>query len=452
MSKEKVLIKTYGCQMNDRDSEAVEMDLVKSGFEITAEESEADVIILNTCSVRDQAERKALGKVGNLKKLRRKKPNLQVGVIGCMAQSRADDIVDKNAHVNFVAGTDQLHKIPELIQKSKSSEEALIETGLSRDIMERLDNHPEGQMNASVAIMRGCNEYCTYCIVPFTRGQEKSRTIASIIAEVKALADKGVREIMYLGQNITAYGLIEARRDRTFNKEVSPFAALLRETAKIDGIKRIRFTSPHARYFNDDLIDTIAAEPKICRAIHFPLQSGSDRLLKVMRRRHTAAEFLSWINKMKERVEGITFTTDLIVGFPGETDEDFKATRDICNEIDFDQQFIFRYSTRKNTPAAQMPNQLDEETKIERNQILLKDLEERLTKKNEARVGTIEEIMVEGVSKRNDEKWTGRTTNYKIVIFDPQDDVKVGDLVNIKIDRATQHALYGSYLEHTSRA
>jgi tRNA-2-methylthio-N6-dimethylallyladenosine synthase len=452
MSKEKVLIKTYGCQMNDRDSEAVEMDLVKSGFEITAEENEADVIILNTCSVRDQAERKALGKVGNLKKLLRKKPSLQVGVIGCMAQSRADDIVDKNAHVNFVAGTDQLHKIPELIKKSKTSEEALVETGLSRDIMERLDNHPEGQMNASVAIMRGCNEYCTYCIVPFTRGQEKSRTIASIIAEVTALADKGVREIMYLGQNITAYGLIEARRDRTFNKEASPFAELLRETAKIEGIKRIRFTSPHARYFNDDLIDTIAAEPKICRAIHFPLQSGSDRLLKVMRRRHTAAEFLSWINKMKERVKGITFTTDLIVGFPGETDEDFNATRELCNEIDFDQQFIFRYSTRKNTPAAQMPNQLGEEIKIERNQILLKDLEDRLTKKNEARIGTTEEIMVEGVSKRNDTKWTGRTTNYKIVIFEPQDDIKVGDLINIKIDRATQHALYGSYLEHTSKA
>lgn len=451
MSKEKVLIKTYGCQMNDRDSEAVEMDLLKSGYEITTEEKDADVIILNTCSVRDQAERKALGKVGSLIKLRRKNPKLQVGVIGCMAQSRADDIVEKNAHVNFVAGTDQLHKIPELIEKSKDAENALIETGLSRDIMERLDNHPEGQMNASVAIMRGCNEYCTYCIVPFTRGQEKSRTIASIIAEVKALAEKGVREIMYLGQNITAYGLIEARRDRTFNKEVSPFAALLRETAKIEGIKRIRFTSPHARYFNDDLIDTIAAEPKICRAIHFPLQSGSDRLLKVMRRRHTAEEFLSWINKMKERINGITFTTDLIVGFPGETEEDFKATRDMCNEIDFDQQFIFRYSTRKNTPAAQMPNQLDEETKIERNQILLKDLEERLTHKNEQRVGTIEEIMVEGVSKRNDDKWTGRTTNYKIVIFDPQDDVKVGDLINIKIERATQHALYGSYVEHTSK-
>ncbi len=447
-TKEKVLIKTYGCQMNDRDSEAVEQDLIKTGYEITKEEKDADVIILNTCSVRDQAERKALGKVGNLKKLRRQNPNLKIGVIGCMAQSRADDIVDKNAHVNFVAGTDQLHKIPDLIKQSEEAESALIETGLSRDIMERLDNHPEGQITASVAIMRGCNEYCTYCIVPFTRGQEKSRTIASIIAEVKALADKGVKEIQYLGQNITAYGIIEARRDRSYNKEVSPFAALLRETAKIDGIKRIRFTSPHARYFNDDLIDTIAAEPKICRSIHFPLQSGSDRLLKVMRRRHTAEEFLSWVNKLKAKVEGVTFTTDLIVGFPGETDEDFKATRDMCNEIDFDQQFIFRYSTRKNTPAAQMPNQLGEEIKIERNQILLKDLEERLTDKNQKRIGTIQEVMVEGVSKRNDEKWTGRDMNFKIVIFDPREDMKVGDIVKFKITRATQHALYGDYVEH----
>ena len=449
MSKEKVLIKTYGCQMNDRDSEAVEMDLKRVGYDITKVESEADVIILNTCSVRDQAERKALGKVGSLKKLLRNKPKLQIGVIGCMAQSRADDIISKNKHVNFVAGTDQLHKVPDLIKKSRESEAALIETGLSRDIMEKLDHHPEGAMTAQVAIMRGCNEYCTYCIVPFTRGQEKSRTVASVIAEVKALAARGVREVQFLGQNITAYGIIESRRDRTYNKEVSPFAELLRETAKLEGIKRIRFTSPHARYFNDDLIDTIAKEPKICRSIHFPLQSGSDRILKVMRRRHTAAEFLSWVNKMKERIEGVTFTTDLIVGFPGETEDDFKATRDLCNEIDFDQQFIFRYSTRKNTPAAQMPGQLEEDIKVERNQILLEDLEHRLTAKNQARVGTIEEILVEGTSKRNSERWTGRTTNYKIVIFEPQDNIKVGDMIKLKIDRTTQHALYGSYVSHS---
>ena len=448
MSKEKVLIKTYGCQMNDRDSEAVEMDLKKVGYDITTDETEANVIIVNTCSVRDQAERKALGKVWHIKKLLRKNPDLQIGVIGCMAQSRADDIVSKHPHVNFVAGTDQLHKIPDLIKKGRESATAVIETGLSRDIMERLDHHPEGAISAQVAIMRGCNEYCTYCIVPFTRGQEKSRTVASVIAEVKALAAKGVYEIQYLGQNITAYGIIEARRDRAYNKEVSPFAELLRETAKIEGIKRIRFTSPHARYFNDDLIDTIAKEPKICRSIHFPLQSGSDRILKIMRRRHTAAEFLSWVNKMKERIEGVTFSTDLIVGFPGETEEDFNMTRELCNEINFDQQFIFRYSTRKNTPAAQMQGQLDEETKVRWNQILLEDLEHRLTAKNAALVGTTAEILVEGTSKRNSERWSGRTSTYKIMIFEPQEGIKVGDLINLKIDRTTQHALYGTYLNH----
>ena len=445
----KVFIKTYGCQMNDRDSEAVAQDMKHSGYTMTDDEKDADVILFNTCSVRDQAERKAMGKIGIIKKYREKKPNLKIGVIGCMAQSKGEEITDKYGHVDVVVGTDQLHKIPELLEKSEKEKTQIVSRGLSRDILDRLEVHPEGQISAQVSIMRGCNEYCTYCIVPFTRGQEKSRAIASIITEVKALVDKGVREIMYLGQNITAYGIIEARKERKYDKEVSPFAELLRETAKIEGIKRIRFTSPHARYFNDDLINTIAAEPKISRMIHFPLQSGSDKILKVMRRRHTAADFMVWVNKLKERVEGVTFSTDLIVGFPGESDEDFEATRQMCNEIDFDQEFIFRYSKRRNTPAAQMPNQLDEDLKMERNQILLADLAERLTAKNEKLVGTIQEVLVEGPSKRNSERWNGRNPNHKIVIFDPKDGVNVGDLVKIKIDMATQHSLYGEYVEHS---
>ncbi|MCM8532796.1 MAG: tRNA (N6-isopentenyl adenosine(37)-C2)-methylthiotransferase MiaB [Lentisphaeraceae bacterium] len=445
----KVFIKTYGCQMNDRDSEAVAQDMKHSGYTMTDDEKDADVILFNTCSVRDQAERKAMGKIGIIKKYREKKPNLKIGVIGCMAQSKGEEITDKYGHVDVVVGTDQLHKIPELLEKSEKEKTQIVSRGLSRDILDRLEVHPEGQISAQVSIMRGCNEYCTYCIVPFTRGQEKSRPIASIITEVKALVDKGVREIMYLGQNITAYGIIEARKERKYDKEVSPFAELLRETAKIEGIKRIRFTSPHARYFNDDLIDTIAAEPKISRMIHFPLQSGSDKILKVMRRRHTAADFMVWVNKLKDRVEGVTFSTDLIVGFPGESDEDFEATRQMCNEIDFDQEFIFRYSKRRNTPAAQMPNQLDEDLKMERNQTLLADLAERLTAKNEKLVGTLQEVLVEGPSKRNSERWNGRNPNHKIVIFDPQDGVKVGDLVKIKIDMATQHSLYGEYVEHS---
>lgn len=446
----KVFIKTYGCQMNDRDSEAVAQDMKNSGYALTDEEDEADVILFNTCSVRDQAERKAMGKIGLMVRNLKKKPNLKVGVIGCMAQSKGEEITEKYGHVDIVVGTDQLHKIPQLLKESEENKKQIVSRGLSRDIMDRLDVHPEGQISAQISIMRGCNEYCTYCIVPFTRGQEKSRPVASIITEVKELVKRGVKEVMYLGQNITAYGIIETRKSRTYDPKVSPFAELLRETAKIPEIKRIRFTSPHARYFNDDLIDTIAAEPKISRMIHFPLQSGSSRILKLMRRRHTAEDFLSWVKKLKEKIPDVTFSTDLIVGFPGETEEDFNATRELCNEIDFDQEFIFRYSKRRNTPAAQMPNQLDEDLKMERNQILLADLEKRLTAKNTRLMDSVQEVLVEGPSKRNEERWNGRSINHKIVIFEPQDDIKAGDLIQVRINKTTQHALYGEYIAHCS--
>ena len=447
--KKKVFIKTYGCQMNDRDSNAVGQDMAEAGYELTTNEEEADVMLFNTCSVRDQAERKAMGKVGTIRKTLKDRPEVQVGVIGCMAQSKGSEITDKYEHVDIVVGTDQLHRIPALLDQAEKEKKQIVQTSLSRDILERLDKHPEGELVAQVSIMRGCNEYCTYCIVPFTRGQEKSRSISSIVAECEALVKKGAREIMLLGQNITAYGILERRRDRQYNKEESPFAELLEELCKIEDLKRIRFTSPHARYFNDHLIDTIAKNHKICKGIHFPLQSGSDKILKVMRRRHTGAEFLEWTQKLRAKIPNVTFSTDLIVGFPGEEQEDFDATRQLCNDVDFDQQFIFRYSKRKNTPAANMPGQLDEETKVERNQILLKDLELRLTAKNQAYLGTEQEILVDGPSKRNPDRWSGRNTNYKIVIFDPVEGVAKGDLVKLKIDRATQHALYGSYVAHS---
>ena len=445
----KLFIKTYGCQMNDRDSTAVGEDLIKEGYVLTDTEFDADLIIFNTCSVRDQAERKALGKIGNMRMLREKNPNLKIGVIGCMAQSKGDELTKQFGHVDIVVGTDQLHKIPQLLKQSEDENRQVTSTNLSREVLDRLAKHPEGAMTAQVSIMRGCNEYCTYCIVPFTRGQEKSRSIGSVVAECKALVDKGVREIMLLGQNITAYGIIERRKERQHDKEVSPFADLLSELVKVEGLKRIRFTSPHARYFNDHLIDVIADNPKICRGIHFPLQSGSDRLLKIMRRRHTGQDFLDLVRRFQAKCPDVRFSTDLIVGFPGETEEEFNMTRDICNEIDFEQQFIFRYSKRKNTPAANMPNQIDEETKMVRNKILLADLAERLEKKNDLCVGTEQEILVEGPSKRNSERWSGRTTHHKIVIFEPKDNVKVGDLVNIKITHTTQHSLYGDYASHS---
>lgn len=429
--------------MNERDTEAVRQDLTKHGYEYTDKEEDADVLLFNTCSVRDQAERKAMGKIGVVKKLIRKKPNLKVGVMGCMAQSKGAKITNKYEHVNFVVGTDKLHKIPGILDKVFQNPEPIIEIGTSREILEHLQNHPEGQVTSFVSVMRGCNEYCTYCIVPFTRGQEKSRPIASIIRQVEELVKKGVKEITFLGQNITAYGLIEARRNRTFSKKISPFAELLRETAKISEIKRIRFTSPHARYFNDDLIQTIAEEAKICRGIHFPLQSGSDRILKLMRRKHTVAEYMEWVNKIKKAIPDISFSTDIIVGFPGETDEDFNETRKICNEVEFDQEFLFKYSPRVNTPAANMPEQFSDEVKQTRHKILMDDLAIRVKKINQNLIGTKQEIMIEGPSKRNSEKWSGRNSGNKICIFSPKDSHKIGDIVEIKIDFVTGNSLYG---------
>ncbi|MEN9361243.1 MAG: hypothetical protein RL095_2778 [Verrucomicrobiota bacterium] len=442
-SAKKVLIHTYGCQMNDRDSEAVAMDLKAQGFELTEEEKDADVILFNTCSVRDQAERKAMGKIGLISRLKRRKPELRIGVLGCMAQSRSDELIEKFDHVDFVVGTDQLHRVPEMLRQVESGAGRLVEIGLSRDILERLAAHPAGEISAQVSIQRGCNEYCTYCIVPFTRGQEKSRPAASILAEIRGLADRGVREVTLLGQNITAYGLLEARRERSFDPSRSPFAELLRAVAAIPGIRRIRFTSPHARYFNQDLIDTIAAEPKICRGINFPLQSGSDSILKLMRRRYTAAEYLGWVRRVQEKVPEALFCTDLIVGFPGETEADFEATRKLCEEVGFDQSFIFRYSPRKDTPAARMSDQVPEEVMERRQQLLMDDLNRRLERRNSAMVGSVQEVLVEGPSKRNPERWSGRSTHNKIVIFDPLPGLTAGTLASIKIERSTLQALYG---------
>ena len=439
----KVLIHTYGCQMNDRDSEAVAMDLKAQGFELTEVEKDADVILFNTCSVRDQAERKAMGKIGLISRLKRRKPELRIGVLGCMAQSRSDELIEKFDHVDFVVGTDQLHRVPEMLRQVEAGAGRLVEIGLSRDILERLAAHPAGEISAQVSIQRGCNEYCTYCIVPFTRGQEKSRPAGSILAEIRGLADKGVREVTLLGQNITAYGLLEARRERSYNPARSPFAELLRAVAAISGIRRIRFTSPHARYFNQDLIDTIAAEPKICRGINFPLQSGSDHILKLMRRRYTAAEYLGWVRRVQEKVPEALFCTDIIVGFPGETEADFQATRDLCEEVGFDQSFIFRYSPRKDTPAARMSEPVPEDVMEVRQQLLMDDLNRRLEHRNLALIGTTQEVLVEGPSKRNNERWSGRSTHNKIVIFDPVPGLSPGALAQIKIDRSTLQALYG---------
>jgi len=432
--------------MNERDSEAGGAMLAERGHELVTNENEADVLIFNTCSVRDQAERKAIGKIGFMKKLKKTRPELIIGVMGCMAQNRGEDLFRELPHIDFVIGTGQLHKLPDIVEsiaEERSAQVALLDP--DNAVLTGMGAHCQNSIFASIAITRGCNRFCTYCIVPYVRGREISRDIADIVAEAQELVDGGTREIMLLGQNVAAFGL-----DGNINPpppDHSPFAELLEELVKIEALKRIRFTSPYPSYFNDRLIATIAANPKICRNIHLPVQSGSDRILKAMNRNYTAEQYRNIAAKLLDKMPDLTFSTDVIVGFPGETEEDFNATRSLLNEIGFDNAYIFKYSPRSGTAAFKLDDDVPQAIKEERNQILLKDLAERSAKFNIKLNGSVQEVLVEGVSKRNTERWSGKTTNSKTVIFTPSDGIKPGDLIKVKINRVTAVSLFGEIVE-----
>jgi len=444
----KVYIKTYGCQMNERDSEAAAAMLTEQGYEMTEREDDADILIFNTCSVREQAENKAIGKIGILQRLKRIKPDIFIGVMGCMAQNRGQELLDKLPHLDFVIGTGKLHMLPEIVnaEVKKRHRELQIEDDVS--VLTGLGAHykvSKEKVSAFIAIMRGCNRFCTYCIVPYVRGREKSRTIPDIMQEARELVANGIKEICLLGQNVAAYGLDGKAVSPDSN--YSPFAELLTELNKIDGLARIRFTSPHPAYFNDTLIDAIASLSKVCKSVHLPLQSGSDRILKLMNRNYTSAQYMEIVNKLKNKVPKITFSTDVIVAFPGETEEDFNATRKIMNDVGFDNAYIFKYSPRKGTKAADMPDQVPQKTKEKRNQLLLGDLAKRCAKHNSEMVGHSYEVLTEGPSKRNAEKWSGRASNNKMVIFAPVSSLEKGDLVNVAIKRCTSMTLFGQIVD-----
>jgi len=431
--------------MNVRDSEALAGMLTCAGAELTAVEAEADVMIFNTCSVRDQAERKAIGKITFMKKYKKYKPELIVGVIGCMAQHRGQELLDKIAHLDFALGTGQLHRLLEVIDDIKKNRRKIALLEDSSDVLEAMGMHSDFFNNrphtGMIAITRGCNRFCAYCIVPYVRGREFSRKSEDIVEEAKILADKGVREIMLLGQNVAAYGC--GGNVNPPPADVSPFGDLLQKIAEIDGIKRIRYTSPYPTFFTDKLIDIIATEPKICRNVHLPLQSGSDRVLKNMNRQYTAESYLEIVNKLKDRVGELTFSTDVIVGFPGETHEDFLCTKDLMNTVGFDHAFIFKYSPRAGAKSAEWADDVPQEVKEERNQILLADLEKRSIAGNLACVGRTLEVMVDGVSPRNPSRWSGRTSTARTVVFSYADGMKPGDLIQVPIERAGRVTLFG---------
>jgi tRNA-2-methylthio-N6-dimethylallyladenosine synthase len=470
-----VFIKTYGCQMNERDSEAVAAQLVAKGYSLVKCEAMADVVLLNTCSVRDFAEQKAINKMRNIVGTARSEKRDQiVGFMGCMAQSRGQELIDKLPDVDLVLGTQKFHRAAEYLDELLAGRRKKIvdvdaEEKSEATIREHLLNgSAKTSVSAFVSIMQGCNQYCTFCIVPYTRGEERSRTIPDIVAECRELVARGVREITLLGQIVTSYGkrgnVSLAPRGMTGERvgvrgnlenglptlsslgeereKKSAFVQLLDAVHAIDGLERIRFTSPHPKGYGDDLVEAYARLPKLCESAHIPLQSGSDRILKLMHRGYTREKFLGIVGKLRRAKPGIGITTDIIVGFPGETGEDFELTLSLCREVQFDNAYIFKYSQRRDTPAATMPDQVPQEIREERNHRLLDLVNEIAARKYDGFIGRQVEILVEGPSKKNAARYTGRTRCNRIVLFDGSARHQ-GQLMDVKIERTGSFTLYG---------
>jgi len=448
-SKPAVYIKTYGCQMNERDSDHVAQTLAARGYRLTSDETDADVILLNTCSVRDMAEQKAIGKMGMLQKLRKKRPHLVFGYLGCMAQSRGAELVESAVPVDLVVGTQKFHRVADyvddLLRKRLEAliddqRLAIVDTDEEPDSQNTIREHTlrEAQTSAFVSIMQGCNMHCTFCIVPSTRGAERSRPIGEIVDEVRGLVARGVKEVTLLGQIVNLYGRHEfAKVDGK-----SPFVQLLDAVHDVPGLERLRFTSPHPIGYRDDLVDALERLPRLMEHVHLPLQSGSNAILKRMHRAYTREQFLRLVEKLRAAREGIAITTDIIVGFPGETDEDFAATRALVEEIQFDNAFVFRYSPRRDTPAATMDGQLPEAVKDARNQELLDVVNAAARRKLADCVGRRMEILCEGASRYNPDRLTGRTRTNKIVVFEG-DPRHVGQVMDVRITEARNFTLYG---------
>ena len=461
--------------MNERDSEQVARMFVEGGYTLTHEEQDADAILVNTCSVRDQAEQKALGKMGMMGKYREKRPHVVYCFMGCMAQSRGEELFDRIPHLDLVVGTQKYHRVYHHVERTlrKRMEGRMDEVGASMSGVKVEDELEAGygvqdaglgrvvdigeeegsqntirdhvpvagvQASAFVSIMQGCNMRCSFCIVPDTRGKERGRPITEVVEEVKRLAGQGTREVTLLGQIVNLYGRTEfARVDGK-----SPFVQLLEAVHEVDGIERIRFTSPHPIGYRADLVKAFTYLPKLCSHIHFPMQSGSDRILKAMRRPYRNEKFVAICESMKAARPDLAITTDIIVGFPTETEEDFQATVDCVKLLQFDNSFIFRYSKRKDTPAAEMEGQLPERVKEERNQELLRLQSEIAMRKNGALIGTRQEVLCVGPSKTNKARLSGRTPQHKIVIFDGDAERMTGEIFEVDIEDSTGFTLYGT--------
>lgn len=431
-------ITTFGCQMNEHDSEVIDGLLTERGFSSVKERKDASIVIINTCSVRDNADKRFFGTLGQLKKRKESDPSFIVCVCGCMMQQQrvVDTIKAKYPWVDVIFGTNSIHHIPELIEKVAIEKEKVV------DIIENTEEIVEGlpakrlfDHKALVNIMFGCNNFCTYCIVPYTRGREKSRAPEDIVAEVKGLVADGVKEIMLLGQNVNSY-----------DGNGTSFAELLKMLNDVDGLERIRFMTSNPKDLSDELIEAFAVCDKLCRNLHLPIQSGSNRVLKRMNRKYTREDYLKLIDKLRKTVPDITLSTDIIVGFPGETNEDFEETLSIVKEVEYDSAFTFIYSIRKGTPAEKFENQIEESEKHRRFDLLVNAVNEISEKKNKAYQDRVEKVLVDGVSKNDKSTLTGRTDGFKLVNFAGKKEL-IGSIVDVKITDAKTFSLFGEVIE-----
>jgi tRNA-2-methylthio-N6-dimethylallyladenosine synthase len=446
----KFLIKTYGCQMNERDSEQVAHSLIARGYVRTEDEMDADVILLNTCSVRDMADQKALGKMGMLARAAKERPNVVFGFLGCMAQARGGSLLTNLPHVDLVVGTQKFHRVADYVEAAldhKAHREmddprfSIVDIGEESGSEATIRHQPvrKRQASAFVSIMQGCNMHCTFCIVPQTRGAERSRTIDDIVAEVRGLVAHGIREVTLLGQIVNLYG----RHEFPTLGRKSPFVQLLEAVHGVEGLQRLRFTSPHPIGFRQDLVEAFGRLPRLMPHVHLPLQSGSDRILKAMHRAYTAERYVQLVRQLRQARPEIALTTDIIVGFPGESDHDYQQTRALAEQIEFDNAFVFRYSPRQQTAAAEMSSQVPEEVKTQRNHDLLSVINAAARRAHQRLVGRTVQILCEGPSKTNPARLSGRTPTNKIVVFEGPDSC-VGELVELRVERANGFSLYGA--------
>ena len=438
MNRNKVYIETYGCQMNLADTEIVLGILQNNGYSVTKHLEDADVILVNTCSIRENAEQRIYGRLGNFKTIKDQKPELVVGVLGCMAERLRSDLVDKKKIVDVVVGPDEYRRLPELIDLAFNGDKGI---GVKLSRTETYDDiipHREDGLQAWISVMRGCDKFCTFCVVPFTRGRERSRTLLSIVDEIKNLSQRGFKEVTLLGQNVNSY------KDED-SITGSDFADLLSACAQVDRSMRIRFTTSHPQDLSDKLLYTIAEHPNICNYIHLPVQSGSNRILELMNRTYTIEHYLQLIERARRIIPGVSFSTDIISGFPTETFEDHIMTLDVMREVSYDGAFMFKYSPREGTKAFRMNDDVSEETKTKRLQEIINLQQQISFELNQELIGKEEVVLVEGFSRKSELFLSGRTDTNKVVILPVEEKVQIGDYVKVKINRATSATLFGEF-------